>query len=191
MVSMNYFLSFSFNIESGAQNYIVLLNLLIGALGCNVILLLRLLDKVKNIAKILQYFLSSFPSFCFNFGYSLILNKFMIFMVEYDDWFLLYGSIILHKFNLLLSPIFFLVIDFFFYIINLIFIEIFYYCFCFCGVTDYIIKTNIIDPNVLKEIELANLEPEQISITDENGFPIKKQFSMRIKNLQIDYRNYF
>ena len=154
MILMTYMLSFSFNTESGAQNYIILfnlLNLLIGALSSNVILILRYLDNVKNLANYIQNYLSLWPSFCFNFGYLLLLRNYMILMVEFGNWYLLDHTIFLRKFNLLLSPINFLVIDFLFYIVMLMLIETFNYCFCFCYITDYKIKTNIIDHNVLKE----------------------------------------
>ena len=187
MVSMTYVLSFLFSSESGAQNGIILLNFLIGALGSTVILLLRLLDNVKNVAKIIQYIISLLPSFCFNFGYTLILNKFMILMVEYDDWYLLEDNFILKKFNLLLGPILYLVIEFVVYTFILILIENFSYHSS--EVSDSRIKTNIDDSKVLKEIEVANKETEQIGVTDENGRTNKKEFSVRIKNLQKYYSN--
>jgi len=187
MVSMTYVLSFLFSSESGAQNGIILLNFLIGALGSTVILLLRLLDNVKNVAKIIQYIISLLPSFCFNFGYTLILNKFMILMVEYDNWYLLEDDFILKKFNLLLGPILYLVIEFVVYTFILILIENFSYHSS--EVSDSRIKTNIDDSKVLKEIEVANKETEQIGVTDENGRTNKKEFSVRIKNLQKYYSN--
>ena len=187
MVSMTYVLSFLFSSESGAQNGIILLNFLIGALGSTVILLLRLLDNVKNVAKIIQYIISLLPSFCFNFGYTLILNKFMILMVEYDNWYLLEDDFILKKFNLLLGPILYLVIEFVVYTFILILIENF--SSHSSEVSDSRIKTNIDDSKVLKEIEVANKETEQIGVTDENGRTNKKEFSVRIKNLQKYYSN--
>ena len=187
MVSMTYVLSFLFSSESGAQNGIILLNFLIGALGSTVILLLRLLDNVKKIAKIIQYIISLLPSFCFNFGYSLILNKFMILMVEYDDWYLLEDSFILKKFNLLLGPILYLALEFVVYTFILILIE--NYSYYSSKVSDSRIKTKVDDSKVLNEIELANKEPQQIGVTDETGISNKKEFSIRIKNLQKYYSN--
>ena len=187
MVSMTYVLSFLFSSESGAQNGIILLNFLIGALGSTVILLLRLLDNVKKIAKIIQYIISLLPSFCFNFGYSLILNKFMILMVEYDDWYLLEDNFILKKFNLLLGPILYLVLEFVVYTFILILIE--NYSYYSSKVSDSRIKTKVDDSKVLSEIELANKEPQQIGVTDEAGISNKKEFSIRIKNLQKYYSN--
>ena len=187
MVSMTYVLSFLFCSESGAQNGIILLNFLVGALGSTVILLLRLLENVMDIAKIIQYIISLLPSFCFNFGYSMILNKFMILMVEYDNWYLLKDNYILKKFNLLLGPILYLVIEFVVYTFILILIEKFSYHSS--NVSDSRIKTKIEDSKVLSEIELANKEPEKIGVTDENGKSNKKEFSIRIKNLQKFYSN--
>ena len=118
----------------------------------------------------------------------MILNKYMILMVEYEDnWFLLDESIILKKFNLLLGPILYLVAEFIIYTFILVLIEIFSYCSC--GVSDSKIGTNIDDSVVLREIDLANQESTQIGITDENGISNKKEYSVRIKNLQKSYFN--
>ena len=54
-ISVTYILSFIFESESGAQNGIILLNFLLGALGAVVILLLRALDNVKTLAKVIEY----------------------------------------------------------------------------------------------------------------------------------------
>ena len=188
MVSSTYILSFLFSTESGAQNGIILLNFLIGALGSTVILSLRALDNVKNIAKIIQYIISLLPSFCFNFGYSMILNKYMILMIEYeDDWFLLPESIILEKFNLLLAPILYLAIEFVVYTLCLALIESLSY-FSF-GVADFRLGTSVNDSKVLKEIDLANQEPTQIGVLNEDGTSNKKEYSVRIKNLNKSYFN--
>ena len=188
MVSSTYILSFLFSTESGAQNGIILLNFLIGALGSTVILSLRALDNVKNIAKIIQYIISLLPSFCFNFGYSMILNKYMILMIEYeDDWFLLPESIILEKFNLLLAPILYLAIEFVVYTLCLALIESLSYFSC--GVADFRLGTSVNDSKVLKEIDLANQEPTQIGVLNEDGTSNKKEYSVRIKNLNKSYFN--
>ena len=112
MILMTYVLSFLFSSESGAQNFIILLNFLLGALGSTVILLLRVQENIRSVAKVIQYILSLLPSFCFNFGYSMILNKYMIMMGEYDDWYTKEDDFILKKFNLLLSSILYLAADF-------------------------------------------------------------------------------
>ena len=188
MISLTYILSFLFSTESGAQNGIILLNFLIGALGSTVVLLLRAMENIKQAAKVIQYIISLLPSFCFNFGYSMILNKYMILIADYkDNWYYLEDNFILKKFNLLLGPILYLVIEFFVYTLILTFIEFFSY---FSNeVSDSKIGTNIDDSVVLREIDLANQESTQIGITDENGVSNKKEYSVRIKNLQKSYFN--
>ena len=185
MVSMTYILSFLFSSESGAQNGIILLNFLLGALGSTVILALRMLDNVKKIAKIIQYIISLLPSFCFNFGYSMILNKYIMLIVDYDDWYLKPENFIIKHFDYLLGPILYLTGEFVVYTIILIIIESFSYFSC--SVNDSRIETKINDSIVLREIDLANKESFQIGVTDENGISNKKEFSVRIKNLQKYY----
>ena len=188
MVASTYILSFLFSTESGAQNGIILLNFLLGALGSTVILSLRSLDNVKEIGKIIQYIISLLPSFCFNFGYSMILNKYMILMIDYkDNWYMLPDNYILKKFILLLGPILYLAGEFVVYTLILILIESFSYFSC--SVSDAKLGTNIDDSLVLREIDLANQEPTQIGVTDELGKSNKKEFSVRIKNLNKSYFN--
>ena len=186
MIAVTYVLSFLFDSESGAQNGIILLNFLLGALGSTVILLLRSLDNMKSAAKILQYILSLLPSFDFNFGYSMLLNKIMIYLVDYpDDWYFFEDNILLKKFNLLLSNIIFLAAGFVVYTIILVFIEFFSY---YSGkVDDSKLTTEVNDSQVLNEIEIANNESEIIGVTDENGQSNKVEYAIRIKNLKKDY----
>ena len=188
MVSSTYILSFLFSSESGAQNGIILLNFLLGALGSTVILLLRMMDNVKQVAKIIQYIISLLPSFCFNFGYSMILNKIMILIADYDNWYLLDEDIILKKFNLLLGPIIYLAAEFVVYTLILVLIESFSYFSCWCLIGDSKIPSDINDSIVLKEIDLANIEGP-IGVIDENGVSNKKEYAIRIKNLQKSYFN--
>jgi ATP-binding cassette subfamily A (ABC1) protein 3 len=188
MISMTYVLSFLFDSESGAQNGIILLNFLLGALGATIIMSIRGSENMKEAAKFLQYILSLLPSFCFDFGYSLLLNKIKIYLVEYpNDWFKFKDSILLKKFNLLLSSILFLSVEFFVYTIILALIELFSY---HSGkVEDSKLKTEINDSQVLKEIEMANSKSEIIGVTDENRISNKKEYALRIKNLRKDYSN--
>ena len=107
-------------------------------------------------------------------------------MVDYDDWYRLKDSFIIEEFNLLLGPILFLAIEFVIYTIILIIIESFAYYSK--ETNDSLIETNVEDSKVLREIELANKEDEQIGITQE-GKSNKKEFSIRIKNLKKFYSN--
>jgi hypothetical protein len=45
--------------------------------------MLRLLDSVKKIAKIVQHILSLTPTFCFDFSFNILLNKALIFMADF------------------------------------------------------------------------------------------------------------
>ena len=185
-ISVTYILSFLFESESGAQNGIILLNFLIGALGSVVILLLRALDNVKTLAKIIEYIIAILPSFCFNFGYSLLLNKIMIYVSDYPkEWYFFKEDEILKHFNLLLSMIIYLCIEIVIYTIILIIIEFLSYSSCI-AINDEKIDTNINDSKVLKEIEKANNESE-IGVTDELGETNKKEFAVRVKNLRKIY----
>ena len=184
MVSMTYVLSFLFDSESNAQNGIILLNFLLGALGSTVLLLLRALDNIKGVAKILQNIISILPSFCFNFGYSLLLNKIIIYVIDYpDEWYFFEDSVLLKKFNLLLSNIIYLCVEFVLYSFALGLIELFSYSSM--KVDDSKLTTEIKDSQVLQEIKIAN--QESIGITDENGKSNKSEFAIRIKNLKKNF----
>ena len=184
MTSMTYILSFLFDSESGAQNGIILLNFLLGALGSTVILALRGLDNVKDVAKFLQYIISILPSFCFNFGYSLLLNKIMIYITDYpNEWFFFEDNVLLKKFNLLLSNIIYLCAEFGIYTFILFVIELCSYSSM--KVDDSKLTTEIKDSQVLKEIERAN--KEIIGIADENSQSKNVEYAIRIKNLKKNF----
>ena len=184
MVSVTYILSFLFDSESGAQNGIILINFLLGALGSTIIIMLRALENTKNIAKFLQYIIGFLPSFCFNFGYSLLLNKIMIFVIDYpNEWYFFKDDVVLKKFNLLLSNIVYLTVEFFLYTFILMLIEIFAYSSK--KVDDSKLITEINDSQVLKEIEIAN--QDKIGVAIENGKSEKVEYAIRLKNLKKDY----
>ena len=181
MVSSTYVLSFLFSKESTAQNAVILLNFVIGALGSVVVLLLRGMDNTYEGAKILQYFLAVMPSFCFNFGYDLLLNKLLIYVIEFpDNWMFLDDDEVIKHFDLILGMIVYLIIEFLVYTGILFIIEINYY--------KYIIRhndkleTNVKDRLVLKEIEKAN--SDEIKIVNEHNADNKSDYSLRLKNIR-------
>ena len=75
MVSFTYFFSFIFSSEDKGQTCILLVNLLFGTLGGSAVLIMRYEDDLKNKAKTLAYILRIIPSFCFSYGYNLLLNE--------------------------------------------------------------------------------------------------------------------
>ena len=187
IVSITYVLSFLFETESGAQNGIILLNFLLGALGSVVILLLRTLDNVKVLAKVIEYIIALLPSFCFNFGYSMLLNKYMIYSADYPkEMFFMKDIELIKRFNLLLSMIIYLSAETVLYTLILAIIE--WYSYYSGKVSDEKLDTNIDDSIVLKEIEKANDEPETVGVTDENGKSNKIEYSVRVKNLRKIYK---
>jgi len=178
-VSVTYILSFLFESESNAQNGIILLNFLLGALGSVSILLIRALDNVKTIGKIIEYIIGLLPSFCFDFGYCLLLNRIMIYQADYPKEWITWENEekeMLKHFDLLLSMIIYLSVESVLYTGILIIIE----CLAYRSRNVYegIIENNTVnDSKVIKEIERAN---------DELNTK-KEEYSVRIKNLMKKY----
>ena len=185
MISSTYILSFFFNKESTAQNVIILLNFLIGALGSTVILMLRGLEnEAHTVAKILEYFFSVMPSFCFNFGYHLLLNRIIIYVIDYETtWMFFKESEIIKKFNLLLAMVIYLILEVIIYTILVFIIESRYYSYS--KPKDERIPTDIKDELVLEEIERAN--NNKIKIINENNIPNNYEYTVRIKNLRKEF----
>ena len=179
MVSCTYVLSLFFYKEAYAQNFTILLNFLIGAIGSITILMFRGLEKVKRTGKILEYIFCILPSFCFDFGYDLLLNTMNIFLIDYkDNWMFLTDADLLKKINLLLLVILFLVIDFIIYTFLLYISEKFTYIYR--KPPDEKLKTSIKDSLVLKEIEKAN----NIVVNNENNISNNYEYSLRLKNIK-------
>ena len=75
MVSFTYLFSFIFSNESSAQNTVILMNFLFGALAGAVVLILRVMDNVVTIGKVLSYIFRLVPTFCFCYGYNELLTE--------------------------------------------------------------------------------------------------------------------
>lgn len=85
MVVLTYLVSFIFVTESGAQNFIIAVFFIIGALGGSVVFFLRLLEDLKTIAIALGYIFRVVPLFAFCNGYSLLLNEDAVFFADNPD----------------------------------------------------------------------------------------------------------
>ena len=72
-------------------------------MGSTIILMLRGLEtQARNVGKFLEYIFAIVPSFCFNFGYDLLLNKIIIYVIDYEyTWMFFTDKDLLKKFNLL------------------------------------------------------------------------------------------
>ena len=184
MVSCTYILSFCFDKESSAQNIVILLNFLIGALGSTVILMLRGLEsQAHTVGKVLEYILAFMPSFCFNFGYDLLLNKIIVYVIDYEyTWMFFSESEIIKRFNLLLAMIIYLVLEIIIYTILLFIIESRYYTYS--KPKDKRISTDIKDSLVLEEIERAN--NSEIKIVNENNIS-NNEYTVRLKNIRKEF----
>ena len=181
MISSTYILSFCFDKESSAQNGIILLNFLVGALGSVVVLMFRGLENMHKVGKLIEYIFALLPSFCFDFGYDLLLNKILIYIIDYEyTWMFLTDKDLIKKFNLLLAIIVYLILEIIVYTILLFIIE--KYSYSYTKPSDERIKTSIDDSLVLQEIERAN--SDKIGVTNENGISNKSEYSVRLKNIR-------
>ena len=184
MVSSTYILSFFFDKESSAQNGVILLNFLVGALGSAIVLMFRGLESMHMVGKILEYIFALLPSFCFDFGYDLLLNRIVVYIIDYEyTWMFLTEKDMITKFNLLLAIIIYLIIEIIIYTILLFIIEKCSYAYT--KPSDERIETNINDSLVLQEIERANLN--NIGVTNEFGESNQNEYSVRLKNLRKVY----
>ena len=187
MISSTYMLSFFFSKESSAQNYIILLNFLIGALGSTVILMLRGLEtQARNVGKFLEYIFAIVPSFCFNFGYDLLLNKIIIYVIDYEyTWMFFTDKDLLKKFNLLFAVILYLVLEIIIYTILVFIIEKRYYSYK--KPKDERLQTDITDNLVLEEIERANNSNIQIYNENNNNISNNNAYTVRLKNIRKEF----
>ena len=184
MVASTYILSFFFDRESSAQNGVILLNFLVGALGNTIVLMFRGLESMYKIGKVLEYIFAILPSFCFDFGYDLLLNRIIVYIIDYEyTWMFLKEKDMITKFNLLLAIIIYLIVESIVYPILLFIIEKCSYSYS--KPPDERIVTNINDSLVLQEIERANLN--NIGVTNEFGESNQNEYSVRLKNLRKVY----
>ena len=210
LILMTYAVSFMFNDESGAQNKMILIHSLIGALGSSVIIVLRGIEKTEYVGKVLEFIFCMLPSFCFSFSYNLSFNKYTIFRIDYPkEWMFFNGTEMIKELLLLFGPLAFLIGETFFYLIALIFIEVFTYCnLCAPNHTDIPINNDPKrDSGVLKEeiraqknIKITSSNPNEdnniendidnnkeqlIKINSENQ---ETNFMVRVKNLRKVYK---
>ena len=184
MVSSTYILSFFFQKQETAQNIIILMNFVVGALGSVVILLLRGMNNTFEDAKILEYIFAIVPSFCFNFGYNLLLNKVLIYIIEYpNEWMLFEDNEIIKHFIFLFALIVYLEAEIIVYTFILFIIELASYKYIIRNNSK--IEQNVSDNLVLEEIEKANAE--DISISEGNSDNKISKYSLRLKNIRKEF----
>ena len=186
LILMTYILSFLFKDELEAQNAIILLHSLAGAIGSIMIVLIREVERTKNIGKVIEFFLCLVPSFIFGFAYNLAQNKYPIYKVDYPDKFLDYiedDNILMQEFFLLKGPFYFLLVEIFIYLLILILIEVYSTKEIFSKNEIPVINEELgRDSGVIKEEEKAQSEKKKIGINDNN-------YVIRVKNLQKEYKS--
>ena len=190
LVFMTYAISFLFKDESNAQNKTILLHALIGALGSNVILILRQIDTTKSIGQFLEFIFCLLPSFCFSFAYNLGNSKDSIIMSEYGKEYVNDDNILMEEFLLLKGPYSFLVAEIFIYMFILI-IEEAASNKAICCQRRLNINNNEIgrDSGVIREEQRAQTDKDisgggnLINLNNENNYMI------RVKNLQKEYHS--
>ena len=128
MVSFTYLFSFIFKSEDKGQTFILLINLLVGTLGGTAILIMRLNDDLVKKARVMAYIFRIIPSFCFSYGYNLLLNEENL---EYGDYY--FYDIL--DIEYVLSDFIFLAGESFFYLFLLILFENSDKLFRFCYTT--------------------------------------------------------
>jgi len=202
MVSLTYAMSFFFSDESNAQNAIILLNFLFGDLGSIIILILRMLDSMKDTAKIIQHVLSLTPTFCFDFSFNLLLNRIAIYRADYDQdvWYKFNGDEMIKDWNLMLPLIVYCSSECVIYTILFVILESRSYSFK--KPKDEILVSNNKDKDVESEAKRANsiseiLIPYEISENEDDDFlsinerilPKHSNVALRVKNLRKIYKN--
>ena len=203
MISLTYAMSFFFNDESNAQNSIILLNFIFGDLGSIIILVLRLIESMKEPAKIIQHILSLTPTFCFDFSFNLLLNRIGIYTMDYpkDVWYNFKGDEMIKDWNLMLPLIVYCSAECVIYTLLFVLLESLSYSFK--KAKNEILVSQIIDKEVESEAKRANtsisevLIPYEISENEDDDFlsineriiPKHKNVVVRVKNLRKIYRN--
>ena len=82
LISFTYCVSYFINSEGQGQTIILLINLLFGALGGSATLILRTNKDLRNIGKIVSYFLRLVPTFCISYGYNELLSKKVLYAID-------------------------------------------------------------------------------------------------------------
>ena len=157
MITITYFLSFFFQSEAIAQNFLILFNLVLGSLASTVVILLRVLEKTTKIAKVAAFFFRIIPSFSFGYGYNLLLNGKLILFMDYSINYINKPESIRISLEYAGADALFLACTFVFYLIGIAIIEIYYYSFKEVG--DELIEQNKdkqLDQNVRNEIDKVN-----------------------------------
>ena len=193
MVLSTYIISFFFDNESSAQNGVILLNFLIGALGSSVVLIFRGWDTLREVGKGLAYAFSLLPSFSFAYAFTSLLNRTLIYIAdEPETYYLLLADghkIIELKYTG--QQVLYLCIELVVYGVLLVIVEKIQYTFNEPPNNDLI--SNSSDQEVLNEIEKSKKYTPKIEIHDENDKNFQnqenenQQYAVQLQNLRRSF----
>ena len=85
MISFTYLFSFMFKSEEKGQIAVLLIYLILGVLGGNAIIILRLYKELIKYAEPIIYILRIIPSFCFCYGFNQLMRRNELFVVDNLD----------------------------------------------------------------------------------------------------------
>jgi hypothetical protein len=148
-----------FKLESSAQNFVILINFLFGALGGTIILVLRIIEDTTSIGKVLAFVFRLIPSFSFSYGYNQLLSIRLLYAMDYPQTFQKMTSDPL-SLEYTGMDVLFLGLEFIVYTIALILCEKGNNQFFCEDKSDNIDKVNVNDSIIIKEIERAKLDSE-------------------------------
>jgi ATP-binding cassette, subfamily A (ABC1), member 3 len=126
MTSFTYMFALFFKTESSAQNTVILVNFLFGALGGTIILILRLFEDLRSTGKKIAQILRIIPSFAFSYGFNQLLNAEVLFISDYPDsyyYMLLDPSTYIIKYEYAGADVEYMILEFIVYLLILIFFE--------------------------------------------------------------------
>lgn len=185
-ILLTYSISLFFNSESSAQNIIIGIYFIIGALAGSLIFFLKLFENIKPIANILSYIFRLIPLFCFSNGFSIIINKSIIFFSENPSA-TVFKEIDVLSIDYIGKDILYMIITSVLYLFVLFIYELLKNQFSFNKFKENTPNlTGIDDEQVKKEIEKANeKEKENVYLKDDNAYSIK------VQNLEKTYSSCF
>lgn len=180
-----YCISLFFNSESSAQNIIIGMYFIIGALAGSIIFFLRLFDDIKSIAKVISFVFRVVPLFSFCNGFSIILNKSSVYFSDNPNA-KVYKELDVLSIDYIGLDLLYMIGMAIIFIIILIIFEVSNSKLSFLKFQENQPNLNgIEDEEVKKEIEKANLNEEKINLEE------KDVYSIKIKNLEKTYSSCF
>ncbi len=182
IIALTYLSSFWFKTESAAQNFTILFNFVIGALGGTVIFVLRVSNDLIDIGKSIAWILRVVPSFSFAYGYVQLLNPTTLNFIDNQNnlLFLLTNKIDIVSTQYAGADLLYLGCVAIFAVITLSLTEGLRNIFKCCKERSNPFKLSSVDEEVLRESEkINNLDPEN------------SKYSIVVKNLEKSFSDNF